>query len=40
MDIPKPNYNLGIQSLFHGEMTGRQLEDIEKVLIKEKPGSE
>jgi UDP-GlcNAc3NAcA epimerase len=37
LDIPKPNYNLGIHSLSHGAMTGRQLEQIEKVLIKEKP---
>jgi UDP-GlcNAc3NAcA epimerase len=37
MDIPKPNYNLGIQSAYHGSMTGRQLEGIEKILIKENP---
>ena len=37
MGIPAPNYNLGIQSLTHGAMTGRQLEGIEKILIKEKP---
>ena len=38
MDIPKPKYNLGINSLSHGAMTGRMLEEIEKVLLKEKPG--
>ena len=37
MGIPEPDYNLGIQSLPHGAMTGRQLEAIEAVLIKEKP---
>tara|TARA_B100000315_G_scaffold211859_1_gene208919 strand:+ start:474 stop:1538 length:1065 start_codon:yes stop_codon:yes gene_type:complete len=37
MGILKPDYNLEIQSLSHGAMTGRQLEEIEKVLIQEKP---
>ena len=37
MEIPKPHYNLGISSLTHGAMTGRMLEEIEKVLQKEKP---
>jgi UDP-GlcNAc3NAcA epimerase len=37
MQIPKPDYNLDINSLSHGAMTGRMLEGIEKVLIKEKP---
>ena len=37
MRIPHPNYNLGINSLSHGAMTGRQLELIEKILIEEKP---
>lgn len=37
MGISEPDYNLGIQSLSHGAMTGRQLEEIEKVLVKEKP---
>ncbi|MFD1551239.1 UDP-N-acetylglucosamine 2-epimerase (non-hydrolyzing) [Putridiphycobacter roseus] len=37
MEIPKPNYNLGIHSLGHGAMTGRMLEGIEEVLLKEKP---
>ena len=31
------NGNLGINSLSHGAMTGRMLEEIEKVLIIEKP---
>ena len=37
MNIPQPNYNLGINSLSHGAMTGRMLEEIEEVLLKEKP---
>jgi len=37
MKIPKPNYNLNINKMSHGAMTGRMLEEIEKVLIKEKP---
>jgi len=31
MGIPEPDYNLGIQPLAHSAMTGRQLEEIEKV---------
>jgi UDP-GlcNAc3NAcA epimerase len=37
LQIPVPKYNLAINSLSHGAMTGRMLEEIEKVLIKEKP---
>ncbi|MCX8490584.1 MAG: UDP-N-acetylglucosamine 2-epimerase (non-hydrolyzing) [Cyclobacteriaceae bacterium] len=37
MDIPHPNYNLDIQGLNHGAMTGRMMEQIEHILIKEKP---
>jgi UDP-GlcNAc3NAcA epimerase len=37
MDIPKTDYNLEINSLSHGAMTGRMLEDIEKVVLEEKP---
>jgi len=37
LGIPEPNYNLEIHSLSHGAMTGRQIEEIEKLLIKEKP---
>jgi len=39
LDIPKPDYNLGINSASHGVMTGRMLEKIEEILIKEKPDS-
>ena len=37
MDIPRPDFNLEINSLSHGAMTGRMMESIEKVLIDEKP---
>jgi UDP-GlcNAc3NAcA epimerase len=37
MEIPHPHYNLEISGLQHGAMTGRMLEKIEEVLIKEKP---
>lgn len=37
MDIPKPDFNLEIFGLNHGAMTGRMLEGIEDVIIKEKP---
>jgi len=37
MQISKPRYNLAIDSLPHGAMTGRMLEKLESVLIKEKP---
>lgn len=37
MDIPRPDYNLEINSLSHGAMTGRMLEKIEELLLKEKP---
>src|SRR5690554_3391439 len=37
MQIPKPAYNLEVHGLNHGAMTGRMLEKIEEVLVKEKP---
>jgi UDP-GlcNAc3NAcA epimerase len=37
LQIPVPKYNLAINSLSHGAMTGRMMEEIEKVLILEKP---
>jgi len=37
MSIPKPHYNLNINGLGHGAMTGQMLERIEEVLIEEKP---
>jgi UDP-GlcNAc3NAcA epimerase len=37
LGIPDPKYNLNISNLSHGAMTGRMLESIEEVLIKELP---
>jgi UDP-GlcNAc3NAcA epimerase len=37
MQIPLPKYNLNINSLSHGAMTGLMLAEIEKVLLIEKP---
>jgi UDP-GlcNAc3NAcA epimerase len=37
LDIPNPYYNLGISGGNHGEMTGRMLEAVEKVLLTERP---
>jgi UDP-GlcNAc3NAcA epimerase len=37
LKIPNPHYNLGIKSNQHGEMTGKMLIKIEKLLLKIKP---
>lgn len=37
LDIPKPAYNLEINSLGHGAMTGRMLEKLETAMLAEKP---
>lgn len=37
LDIPTPNYNLGISGGTHGKMTGEMLIAIEEVIQKEKP---
>jgi len=34
LNIPAPDYNLGINGGSHGEMTGKMLMEIEKILIK------
>jgi len=37
LGLSLPKYNLGVSDLSHGAMTGRMLEGIEKVLLKERP---
>lgn len=38
LEIPPPDYNLGVGSSSHGVQTGRMLEQLEAVLEKEQPG--
>ena len=37
MKIPKPAYNLGINTMNHGAMTGLMLQKIEEILVDENP---
>ncbi|RYD95320.1 MAG: UDP-N-acetylglucosamine 2-epimerase (non-hydrolyzing) [Sphingobacteriales bacterium] len=37
MEIPRPNHLLDIHGLSHGAMTGRMLEQIEALILEEKP---
>jgi UDP-N-acetylglucosamine 2-epimerase (non-hydrolysing)/UDP-GlcNAc3NAcA epimerase len=37
LNIPKPNYNLGIAGGSHGSMTGRMLAALDELLTKERP---
>ena len=37
LEIPEPDYNLGIGSAAHGAQTGEMLAGVEAVLLKEKP---
>ena len=37
LDIPQPDYNLGVGSASHGVQTARMIEGIEEILLKEKP---
>jgi len=37
MRIPQPDYNLEVQGGSHGAMTGRMLERVEEVLLRERP---
>jgi UDP-N-acetylglucosamine 2-epimerase len=38
LEISEPDYHLGVGSGPHGEQTGQMLTEIERVLMKEKPG--
>ena len=37
MGIPKPDYNLNINQMSHGQMTAKMMEKIEPILMDEKP---
>ena len=37
LDIPEPDYYLGVGSGSHGQQTGKMLEEIEKVLMEHRP---
>ncbi|MDI1235307.1 MAG: UDP-N-acetylglucosamine 2-epimerase (non-hydrolyzing) [bacterium] len=37
MGLPKPHYQLNVNGLNHGAMTGRMMEGIEDILVKEQP---
>ncbi len=37
LDIPRPDYNLGVAGGTHGQMTGRMLAAVEEVLLRERP---
>jgi len=37
MEIPRPQYNLNINGLNHGAMTGQMLEKLEPLMIREQP---
>ncbi|SFD80672.1 UDP-GlcNAc3NAcA epimerase [Chitinophaga sp. CF118] len=37
MNIPKPQYHLSVGNLNHGAMTGRMTEEIEKIIIADRP---
>jgi UDP-N-acetylglucosamine 2-epimerase len=37
LDLPLPQHHLNIHSLNHGAMTGRMMEQIEELLLQDKP---
>ena len=37
LDIPEPDYNLGISGGSHSQMVGRMMITIEDILLKENP---
>jgi UDP-N-acetylglucosamine 2-epimerase (non-hydrolysing) len=38
LDLPRPDYNLGIGSAGHGAQTGRMMEKLEEIMTTEAPG--
>ena len=39
MGLPKPDYNLNINQMSHGQMTAKMIEKIEPILLDEKPNA-
>ncbi len=37
LGLPRPHYTLDINSVSHGEMTGKMLIEIEQILVNEQP---
>ena len=37
LELPTPNYNIGVGSSSHGKQTGKMMEGIEEILLKETP---
>ncbi|HHX95012.1 MAG TPA: UDP-N-acetylglucosamine 2-epimerase (non-hydrolyzing) [Clostridia bacterium] len=37
LNLPPPNYNLGVGSATHGKQTGRMLEALEAIMLREEP---
>lgn len=37
LEMSEPNYNLGINSMTHGAMTGHMMIDVEKIVLEEQP---
>ncbi|NLX90386.1 MAG: UDP-N-acetylglucosamine 2-epimerase (non-hydrolyzing) [Firmicutes bacterium] len=37
LNMRKPKYNLGISASMHGEMTGKMIIELEKIMVKENP---
>lgn len=39
MDIPEPDYNLDVNGLTHGAMTGQMMEKLDPIIAEEKPSA-